>query len=368
MRGFVLLYIFIAVGFVAIAPVVFSSTWVSSSDFHCCIEIVSSFIALCAGIIGLLYFFGLKNRYFLIIGLAFIIAGSEDLAHGILSWNRLFAGMRVDFSRFIPATYVAGRTVLAVIIILAPFLETAVAKPVSQKKEAYIFGGMAILLGAGATVLAFTIPLPQFIFPERLISRPVDFVSAILFFIAFCVILKRYVTTRDIFSGMILASLLLNLGGQVYMSFSKQLHDLHFDVAHWANIFSYLTPVIGIGIQGLEEIKKSARELVRRKQAEESLRKSHAYLEAKVKERTSELAEANKGLQAEVADRKRVQEQLSRRMRQLEQFNRLAVGREQRMIELKREVNEMARKAGAAPPYDLGFVEDPEPAPGARME
>ncbi len=36
----------------------------------------------------------------------------------------------------------------------------------------------------------------------------------------------------------------------------------------------------------------------------------------------------------------------------VERFNRLAVGSETRMIELKREVNEMARKAGVTPPYD----------------
>jgi len=47
--------------------------------------------------------------------------------------------------------------------------------------------------------------------------------------------------------------------------------------------------------------------------------------------------------------RKRAEDELSR-------FNRLAVGRELRMIELKREVNEMARRAGVAPPYDLAFA------------
>ena len=52
----------------------------------------------------------------------------------------------------------------------------------------------------------------------------------------------------------------------------------------------------------------------------------------------------------EAIDRKQAEDE-SRR------FNRQAVGREERMIELKREVNEMARKAGAAPPYDLAFAE-----------
>ncbi len=52
------------------------------------------------------------------------------------------------------------------------------------------------------------------------------------------------------------------------------------------------------------------------------------------------------------------QEQLKEMLADLEKFNRLATGRELRMVELKREVNEMARKAGAAPPYELAFAEE----------
>ena len=102
-------------------------------------------------------------------------------------------------------------------------------------------------------------------------------------------------------------------------------------------------------------------------QAEE-LAQLNCALDQKVALRTWELDEANKGLEAEIADRERAQEELNDRMLELERFNHLAVGREQRMIELKREVNEMARKAGAAPPYDLSFAEDSEPAPSARLE
>ena len=59
----------------------------------------------------------------------------------------------------------------------------------------------------------------------------------------------------------------------------------------------------------------------------------------------------------EVIDHKRSEKALQQRMDELEQFNRLVVGREERMIELKGEVNEMARKAGVSPPYDLAFAE-----------
>lgn len=58
------------------------------------------------------------------------------------------------------------------------------------------------------------------------------------------------------------------------------------------------------------------------------------------------------------AEERRQQADDARRqtMAELERFNRLAVGRELRIIELKREVNQMAQRAGLAPPYDLSFA------------
>lgn len=42
---------------------------------------------------------------------------------------------------------------------------------------------------------------------------------------------------------------------------------------------------------------------------------------------------------------------------ELDRFNQLAVGRELRMIELKREVNALSQRLGEAEPYDLSFVD-----------
>lgn len=50
--------------------------------------------------------------------------------------------------------------------------------------------------------------------------------------------------------------------------------------------------------------------------------------------------------------------ELRRRNQELERFNRAATERELRMIALKREVNEMARAAGRAPPYDTSFADE----------
>jgi PAS domain S-box-containing protein len=59
-------------------------------------------------------------------------------------------------------------------------------------------------------------------------------------------------------------------------------------------------------------------------------------------------------------ERRRIEEELRRTIDELERFNRLGVDRELRMIELKREVNSMAQKAGEPAPYDLSALDGDE--------
>jgi PAS domain S-box-containing protein len=48
----------------------------------------------------------------------------------------------------------------------------------------------------------------------------------------------------------------------------------------------------------------------------------------------------------DITERKRVEEELKRRMEELERFNRLAVGRELKMIELKKRIQELESEKG----------------------
>ncbi|KKK83297.1 hypothetical protein LCGC14_2794800 [marine sediment metagenome] len=92
----------------------------------------------------------------------------------------------------------------------------------------------------------------------------------------------------------------------------------------------------------------------------EELSEMNRSLDQRVGERTTELSMANKKLEAGIALRIQTGEKLNESLAELERFNHLAIGREERMIELKQEVNEMARKAGTPPPYGLVFLQKPE--------
>jgi PAS domain S-box-containing protein len=71
------------------------------------------------------------------------------------------------------------------------------------------------------------------------------------------------------------------------------------------------------------------------------------------------------GVNIDITERKQLEEQIRRKAESLEtankdmeRFNRMAVGREMRMIELKKEVNGLCKRLGEPPRYSLEFVDE----------
>ncbi|MBI2842058.1 MAG: GAF domain-containing protein, partial [Armatimonadetes bacterium] len=87
------------------------------------------------------------------------------------------------------------------------------------------------------------------------------------------------------------------------------------------------------------------------KKVQDSLRKSYDELEKRVQERTTELAMANKVLGEEMAERKRIEKELAEQHRQglerlaeIEKIQRLTIGRELKMMDLKKEIDDLRKE------------------------
>ncbi len=64
------------------------------------------------------------------------------------------------------------------------------------------------------------------------------------------------------------------------------------------------------------------------------------------------------GMVHDITERKLAEEEILRHVDELERFNKASVGRELRMVELKKEVNELCGRMGEGPRYNLEFVEE----------
>ena len=131
------------------------------------------------------------------------------------------------------------------------------------------------------------------------------------------------------FSGLVLSGLLLLYYSRIdslFTSYEIFLGGLVFC------LFSFIIPV------GIFRIRIFLTELL---QTRVNLQEAKTTLEVKVKARTQELEELTKTLDQKVKERTG---ELQERINQLERFGKLTIGRELRMAELKKEIEELKEK------------------------
>lgn len=64
------------------------------------------------------------------------------------------------------------------------------------------------------------------------------------------------------------------------------------------------------------------------------------------------------GSLTDITERKAAEQKVKEKMNHLRRLNRAMAGREDRMIELKKEINDLMKKAGEKPPYNLEFLDE----------
>ena len=195
------------------------------------------------------------------------------------------------------------------------------------------------LLTAGSFLFFAFVPLPRAYYPNFLFHRPEEFIPAAFFLLALIGYLRKGHWKHDSFEHWLVLSLIVGFMGQaMFMSFSGQLFDMEFDVAHMLKKVSYICVLTGLvtsmhQLFKREEERKAELELVifERHKAEEAvqqanlnLRNLNETLEVRVSQRTQEL-------EKEVAFRQKAErslenqaQQLARSNQDLEQFAHIA--------------------------------------------
>jgi PAS domain S-box-containing protein len=274
-------------------PILLNSTYRGSPDIHSTIEVCGSLLGIIAGIALVLRFYTLGNHFHLFVGLAFLINGSGDFVYGLMSFRNIFGMPASSMPQFIPGAYVAGRIMLGSLLILAPLVHRRWGESTNAKHETKMTTAIVFIITIVFTALTFYIPLPQFIYPEWAISRPVDFFSAVILTAALILFLHEYRRERDMLAWWISLSIGVNIVGQVMISYSKSLYDPFFDIGHLYKLLGYMIPLLGFSIYQISIIAERLRLLAVLDQQKGELQTSEERLRKIIEENADGIVVVN---------------------------------------------------------------------------
>jgi signal transduction histidine kinase len=273
------------------------STWVSSAIHHFYIEL---FAVLLAAILSFYYLARsktLNDKFSLFIGIGFLVNALIDLLHVVISITYMNEFLFLKY--FIPQTWFAGRIFLGAMFAIAiaeyPKLSymgssytatksdtcSLLTHQQQQRKESkeqerkipqFLIGYLAALIIV-CTYIALSslfIVYPGTVVDDFSIHRLYEIPALAVFIVALVYFYKNKLHEKsDIFYKGLLAALVIDIFGQVIMSYSTTSFDTAHNVAHVLKDAAYFVNIIGLALSSIQyntKLKEANKNLIEREE------------------------------------------------------------------------------------------------------
>jgi signal transduction histidine kinase len=283
------------------------NTWVLSELHHFYIEL---FAVILAAILSFYYIaraYTLDDKFSLFIGIGFLANALIDLLHVVVSYTYMDDSMFLKY--FIPQTWFAGRIFLGAMFVIAiagyPLLsrtssstnnKTIVTSSALQEDQAkvgqsekeelpivdkrrerqkmpkIIVGYLVALtiISAYIAISSLSIVFPGSVVDDFPIHRPYEIPGLALFLVALIYFYKNQLYKKsDVFYKGLLGSLVIDIFGQIIMSYSGTSFDTAHNVAHVLKDAAYFVNIIGLALSSIQynaELKEANRNLIEREE------------------------------------------------------------------------------------------------------
>ena len=243
--------------------------WITSSIHHFYIEL---FGTIFAGILAFYYIsraYTLTERFSLFIGIGFLVNTLIDLFHVIVSILNMDDMLFLKY--FIPQTWVAGRLFLSAMLAIAIFKYTSfssVNSDTQQKQQQISLGkknqnilSLSVLLYLIIVVLFVSIVAISslfVVFPFSVVDnipihRPYEIFALALFLVSLYYFYKNGIyKNKDIFYSSLAVSIVVDIFGQIIMSYSANPFDTSHNIAHVLKDASYFINIIGLALSSIQ--------------------------------------------------------------------------------------------------------------------
>ena len=267
------------------------NTWIVSSADHFYLEIIAVILSTIVGIYCMTRTYTLHEKFSLFLGIGFLTNAVIDLLHAILSY--LAADEVAFLNYFIPQTWFAGRTFLGLMLVIAvakyaPIVvapkeqsssssSTTIKKMMNDSNYYYHFNTatyeqnsddrstrrfdtlllpllLLAALAVSVVVLSFfTINFPGIVVNNYVLHRPYEIPAIVLFSTGlFLFYKKKLYATDDIFYRGILGALILDIFGQVIMSYSAMNFHTAHTVSHILKDAAYFVIVVSLAVSSIQ--------------------------------------------------------------------------------------------------------------------
>ncbi|MDW3626980.1 MAG: ATP-binding protein [Nitrososphaeraceae archaeon] len=243
--------------------------WITSSIHHFYIEL---FGTIFAGILAFYYIsraYTLTERFSLFIGIGFLVNTLIDLFHVIVSILNMDDMLFLKY--FIPQTWVAGRLFLSAMLAIAIFKYTSfssVNSDTQQKQQQISLGkknqnilSLSVLLYLIIVVLFVSIVAISslfVVFPFSVVDnipihRPYEIFALALFLVSLYYFYKNGIyKNKDVFYTSLAVSIVVDIFGQIIMSYSANPFDTSHNIAHVLKDASYFINIIGLALSSIQ--------------------------------------------------------------------------------------------------------------------
>ena len=280
-------------------------TWVLSEIHHFYIEL---FAVLLAAILSFYYLARaqtLNDKFSLFIGIGFLVNALIDLLHVAISYTYMNEYLFLKY--FIPQTWFAGRIFLGAMFAIAiagyPILSRSSftmdrkknnsSSLANQKQDdpsssslqrhnaveerenrlPKTLSAALVILTIASAALAISslfIVFPGSVIDNFSVHRPYEIPPLVLFVIALLYFYKNQLYKKsDIFYKGLLGALVIDIFGQIIMSYSTTSFDTAHNVAHVLKDAAYFVNIIGLALSSIQynaKLKEANRNLIEREE------------------------------------------------------------------------------------------------------
>jgi signal transduction histidine kinase len=272
---------------IAFASTISPNSWVVSDADHFYFEIFAVILSTIVAFYCITRAYTLNEKFSLFVGIGFSTIAIIDFLHAVFSY--IAVGNTEFLSYFIPQTWFAGRTFLGAMLVIAV---AKYAPKVDKQDEQQIEAGeeeethgidipnnnndnditrrhvkhgeeklhrglllslfLLAFLAVSVVAISFFTIFPGIVIPYSL-ARPYENPSLILFSIAlFLFYKKKLYNSNDAFYRGILGALLIDVFGQIIMSYSStNFHTAH-NVAHILKNSGYFIIIISLAVSNIQ--------------------------------------------------------------------------------------------------------------------